>query len=360
MTTNACLSAAAGRTARVLIVDDSALVRKTLTEILRRDPGIEVVGVAADPFEAREKVKALAPDVLTLDVEMPKMDGLTFLRNLMRLHPLPVVMVSSLTERGAETTLAALELGAVDFVAKPKLGVADGLADMADELCEKVKGAARARVGGPRQLVRPAASAPIGVMRPGLFRTTDRVLAIGASTGGTEALATMLAALPADAPGTVIAQHIPETFSGRFAQRLDSISPLAVREARDGDPVLLGHAYVAPGNHHLELFRNGARYHCRVTQAPPVNRHRPSVDVMFRSVAAEAGPNAVGVILTGMGADGAEGLLEIKRAGGPTVAQDQATSVVWGMPGEAVKRGAADAVLPLDSIADHVARLLRA
>lgn len=344
---------------KVLIIDDSALVRKTLTHILSRDPQLEVVGTACDPLEAREKIKALSPDVLTLDVEMPKMDGLTFLRNLMRLHPLPVVMVSSLTEKGAETTLTALELGAVDVVTKPKIGVADGLEEMATALCEKVKGAARARVGIIRAPVERRTVAAMGASRPGMFRTTDRVVAIGSSTGGTEALALLLAALPPDTPGIVIAQHIPETFSGRFANRLDSISPLVVREARDGDPILLGHAFVAPGNHHLQVYRNGAKYHCRVLQTEPVNRHRPSVDVLFRSVAAEAGPNAVGVILTGMGADGADGLLEMKRAGAPTIAQDQATSVVWGMPGEAVKRGAADEVLALDRISSHIVAALR-
>jgi two-component system chemotaxis response regulator CheB len=353
------------RPIRVLIVDDSALVRKVLSEIIRRDPRFEVIGSAGDPFEAREKIKALNPDVLTLDVEMPKMDGITFLGNLMRLRPMPVVMVSSLTAAGAETTLQALEIGAVDYVAKPALGVAEGLDEMADDLREKIAAAARARIGSRPRPVRTGATtakaAASGAAASGssMLRTTDRVVAIGASTGGTEAIADVLAVLPPDTPGVVITQHIPETFSGRFAQRLDGLSALAVREARDGDQVLLGHAYVAPGNHHLELRRSGAKYYCRVTEAPPVNRHRPSVDVLFRSVATEVGPNAVGVLLTGMGADGADGLLDIKRAGAPTIAQDQETSVVWGMPGEAVKRGAADSVLPLGEIAPQIMKLLR-
>jgi len=340
-----------GRRVRVLVVDDSALVRKLLSAVLSEDPEIEVVDTAADPYDARDKIKLHTPDVLTLDVEMPKMDGLTFLRNLMRLRPMPVVMVSSLTEDGAEITLAALEIGAVDFVPKPKLGVAEGLTALADELRSKVKAAASARVRyrDPQQRqAKPAAARPVEL------RTTDRVIAIGASTGGTEAVAEVLAKLPPDTPATLITQHIPDVFSSRFAKRLDQNSALSVTEARDGDAVLIGHAYVAPGGRHLRIVRSGAKYYCRVSDDAPVNRHRPSVDVLFESVAKEVGKSALGVILTGMGSDGAEGLLGMRQAGCSTVAQDRETSVVWGMPGEAVKRGAAEHVLPLDHVADRI------
>ncbi|MEY4577808.1 MAG: chemotaxis-specific methylesterase [Pseudomonadota bacterium] len=333
----------------VLIVDDSALVRKLLSAVLARDPQLRVVGTAADPYEAREKIKALSPNVITLDVEMPRMDGLTFLRNLMRLRPIPVVMVSSLTEKNADITIAALEAGAVDYVEKPKVGVAEGLTAMADELCAKVKIAARARV-------RPRAEPMKEVVakRPVPLQTTDRVITIGASTGGTEAIAEILAELAPTSPGVLITQHIPMHFSTRFAQRLDRLSALAVTEATDGAAVLLGHAYVAPGDHHLRLERSGAKYYCRVTQDPPINLHRPAVDALFNTAADEAGVNALGVILTGMGADGAEGLLKMKRAGARTIAQDRETSVVWGMPGEAVKRGAAQETLPLSAIAARI------
>jgi two-component system chemotaxis response regulator CheB len=332
---------------KVLVVDDSALMRQLLTALLSADPQIEVVGAAQDPYDAREKIKALCPDVLTLDIEMPRMDGLTFLDNLMRLRPMPVVMVSSLTERGADATLSALSLGAVDWVAKPKLDVAAGISEVGQEIVSKVKAAAQARVTArppavPRSPARPRAPRPLV--------TTDRIIAIGASTGGTEAIGTMLSNFPPDAPGTVVVQHIPEVFSARFAARLDGELAISVREARDGDQVLIGHAYIAPGNHHLRIERNGARYICRVSQDPPINRHRPAVDALFRSVADQAGANAVGVLLTGMGADGAEGMLEMHKVGSPTIAQDQETSVVWGMPREAIKRGAATEVLPLDAI----------
>jgi two-component system, chemotaxis family, protein-glutamate methylesterase/glutaminase len=339
---------------RVLVVDDSALMRRLLTEILATDPAIEVVGTAGDPFVARDKIKALAPDVLTLDIEMPRMDGLTFLGNLMRLRPMPVVMISSLTEKGAEVTLQALELGAVDVVAKPQLDLSRGMVEQAAEIIVKVKAAAQAR---PRARVAPVAQLAKG-SASGL-RTTDRVIAIGASTGGTEAVAQVLAALPADAPGVVIAQHIPPEFSRRFAERLDRTTPLTVCEARDGDPILVGHAYVAPGQRHLRVERSGARYLCRVGDDEPVNRHRPSVDVLFESVAHSVGANAIGVLLTGMGADGAAHLGTLRRRGAPTIAQDRETSVVWGMPGEAVKRGAADEVLPIERIADRLIALAR-
>ena len=347
------------RPVKVLVIDDSALMRKLLSALLERDDEIEVVGTAHDPFDAREKIKLLNPDVLTLDIEMPKMDGLTFLGNLMRLRPMPVVMVSSLTERGADATLAALQMGAVDFVSKPRIDVVEGLEEMADLLIEKVKAAATAR---------PVARGVETDSRPGRAQvvrtivelgTTDRLIAIGSSTGGTEAVADILAAFPPDAPGVVIAQHIPEVFSQRWAARMDDESSIAVAEAADGDPILIGHAYVAPGGRHLRVERSGAKYFCKLGHDAPVNRHRPSVDVLFRSVAAEVGRNAVGVILTGMGGDGAEGLLEMARAGSPTIAQDRATSVVWGMPGEAVKRGGVGEVLPLEQIAARVLALAR-
>lgn len=350
---------------RVLVVDDSALVRQMLTEILNGDAGIEVVDTAADPYVAREKIKKLNPDVLTLDVEMPRMDGVTFLSNLMRLRPMPVVMISSLTERGAAVTLQALELGAVDFVPKPKVDVAHGLQEYARQIREKVKMAAGARVGQrsgrpptPVAVV-PKLSADAVLGRgpaPAKFRTTEQLIAIGASTGGTEAIKEVLIRMPADSPATVITQHIPEAFSGPFARRMNDASALSVCEAQDGQQIIPGHAYIAPGNRHLLVVRDGARYVCRLHDGPPVNRHRPSVDVMFRSVAQSAGANAVGVILTGMGGDGAEGLLEMREAGAQTFAQDEATSVVWGMPGEAVKRGAASTVVPLERVADSLLR----
>jgi len=335
---------------RVLIVDDSALVRQLLTEILESDPGIEVVGTAADPYIARDKIKQLNPDVLTLDVEMPRMDGLSFLQNLMRLRPMPVVMVSSLTEKGADVTMAALELGAIDFVTKPKLEVERGLRDYGMELIEKVKTASKARVACARRHDLPKKVDTI----TGTYRTTDRLIAIGASTGGTEAIRAVLQQFPPNAPAVVIAQHIPGGFSRAFAQRLDRESPLTVFEASDGQPITPGHAYVAPGGFHLRVERSGARWFCRVGQDEPVNRHRPSVEVLFNSVATAAGKNAVAAILTGMGDDGARGMLALRDAGAYTLAQDESTSVVWGMPGSAVKLGAALDVLPLEQIAGRL------
>jgi len=351
---------------RVLIVDDSALVRRLLTEIFSADRDFEVVGSASDPYMAREKIKKLNPDVITLDVEMPRMDGITFLENLMRLRPTPVVMVSSLTQKGAEVTLRALELGAVDFVAKPKLDVAGGLAEYGEEIIAKVKVAAGARVTAVRTVAHALTPAPkfsadaVLPQNSGkkMLRTTDRIVAIGASTGGTEALRELLAVLPPDAPGIVISQHIPAAFSGPFAQRLDQASAMSVCEAQDGQYILPGHAYVAPGDRHLIVERDGARYRCRLSDGPPVNRHRPSVDVMFRSVAQNVGPNAVGVILTGMGDDGARGLKEMQEAGAQTLAQDEASSVVWGMPGSAVKLGAADHVVGLRMIPTRLLELV--
>lgn len=354
-------------TIKVLIVDDSALVRKLLTEMLSKDRQIEVVGTAADPYAAREKIKALNPDVITLDVEMPRMDGVTFLENLMRLRPMPVVMVSSLTQKGADVTLRALELGAIDFVAKPKVDVSGSLVSYADELITKVKMAASARVNA--RLPVPRSGIPAGlerrggspaVPRPGagrMLRTTDRIVAIGASTGGTEAIREVLSALPADAPAIVVSQHIPAAFSKSFAERMNQCSQMAVCEAQDGQYILPGHAYIAPGDRHLLVMRDGTRYVCRLSDAPPVNRHRPSVDVMFRSVAQNVGPNAAGVLLTGMGDDGARGLKEMLEAGAYTVVQDEASSVVWGMPGAAFKLGAAQEVLPLQRIPAEILKL---
>lgn len=340
-----------GRRIRVLIIDDSALVRSLLTRILDQDSELEVVGAAADAFVARDKIKALRPDVLTLDVQMPRMDGLQFLRNLMRLRPMPVVMCSSLTERGADVTLAALELGAVDFIAKPRIDVAHQLETYAAELIEKVRTAARARV-------RPSAAAPAlagdlsSVPAPLLSSAaSDQVVAIGASTGGTEAVRQVLARLPADSPAVLIAQHIPRAFSAQFAARMDACSAVSVREAEDGALIRPGCAYVAPGDRHLLVERDGAHYRCRLHDGPPVNRHRPSVDLLFGSMAEQLGPAGVGVILTGMGADGARGLKQLHGRGGRTIAQDEATSVVWGMPGAAVALGAVDRVLPIEQVA---------
>lgn len=343
---------------KVLIVDDSALVRQLLTEILSKDPEIEVVGAAPDPLIARDKIKQLKPDVLTLDVEMPKMDGLQFLSNLMRLHPLPVVMVSSLTEAGAAVTLQALELGAIDFVTKPRLDVAKGLSAYGPILCEKVKMAARARIIAtpPRPVERAIVPLPAG---PITFRTTDKLIAIGASAGGTEALRVVLERMPADAPATVITQHIPAEFSRPFAERLNKHSAMVVMQAEEGAPILAGHAYVAPGGKHLEVVRDGARWRCRVTDTEPVNRHKPSVGVMFNSVLKAAGSNAVAALLTGMGDDGSRELLALRQAGIHTLVQDEATSVVWGMPGTAFRLGAAEEMLPLERIAARLLELAR-
>jgi two-component system chemotaxis response regulator CheB len=307
---------------KVLVIDDSALVRQILVEILKSARDIEVVGTASDPFVARERIKETNPDVLTLDVEMPRMDGLTFLANLMRLRPMPVVMVSSLTERGAETTLKALELGAVDFVSKPKVDVAGTLADFSEEILDKIRVAAGARVrarSGTVSAVPPKHTAdailPAAADSKRLLRTTDRIVAVGASTGGTEAIREFLMGLPADSPAVVIAQHIPAAFSAPFTRRMDTLCQLSVCEPHDGQQIMPGHVYIAPGGKHLLVERDGARYLCRLNEGPPVNRHCPSVDVLFRSVAQKVGPNAVGVILTGMGDDGARGLKEMRDAG---------------------------------------------
>jgi two-component system chemotaxis response regulator CheB len=364
------------RKIKVLIVDDSALVRQLLTEILGADPAIEIVGTAQDAYMAREKIKRFNPDVLTLDVEMPKMDGIQFLRNLMRLRPMPVVMCSSLTDRGADVTLDALALGAVDFVTKPKVDLAYKLEDYAQEIVAKVKSAARARVRaltvdsteGATAAPPPAATMKVveklsadavlpRTAQPRHFRTTDQIIAIGASTGGTEAIREVLVRMPPDAPGIVITQHIPKAFSGAFAARMNTVSPLTVCEARDGQQILPGHVFIAPGDQHLLLVRDGAQYRCRLNDGPPVQRHKPSVDVLFRSVAQNAGPNAIGVMLTGMGRDGAEGMKEMRDAGAACIAQDEASSVVWGMPGAAYEVGAVESLHPLAAIAAKIMQL---
>lgn len=356
---------------RVLIVDDSALIRQLLTEILSSDPEIEVVGTAIDPHIARQKIKELNPDVLTLDVEMPKMDGISFLRQLIRLRPMPVVMLSSLTEKGAETTLEALSLGAVDFVAKPKTDLSTTLQDYAEEIITKVKEASKVKVIA-RDIKRPVKkdtlpsepyhvkqtidekySATVVLKRPDFvksLRISDKIIAIGASTGGTEAIRDILVNMKPNSPAILITQHIPPVFSTAFAKRMDSCCPMSVIEATDGCQVLPGHVYIAPGHRHLLLASDGVRFICRLNDGHPVNRHKPSVDVLFRSVAQNAGKNSIGVILTGMGADGARGLNEMREAGAITIAQDEKSSVVWGMPGEAVKCGAAQKIVALSKI----------
>jgi two-component system, chemotaxis family, protein-glutamate methylesterase/glutaminase len=362
---------------KVLIIDDSALVRQLLSEILGADPAIEVVGTAQDAYMAREKIKRLNPHVLTLDVEMPKMDGIQFLRNLMRLRPMPVVMCSSLTERGADVTLDALALGAVDFVTKPKVDVAYRLEDYADEITAKVKAAARARVrslsADAARAAMPAAAPPAtstvaeklsadAVLprraQPRQARTTDLIVAIGASTGGTEAIREVLVRMPPDSPGIVVTQHIPKAFSGAFAARMNTVTPLTVCEAVHGQQIVPGHVYIAPGDRHLLVVRDGAQYCCLLNDGPPVQRHKPSVDVLFRSVAQNAGPNAIAVMLTGMGRDGAEGMREMRDAGAACVAQDEATSVVWGMPGAAQEAGAVESLHPLSSIAARIMQIV--
>ncbi|MGN2242702.1 chemotaxis response regulator protein-glutamate methylesterase [Frateuria sp. GZRR33] len=350
---------------RVLVVDDSALVRKLLSTMLASDPQIEVVGTAADPLIARDKIKQLNPDVLTLDVEMPRMDGLTFLENLMRLRPMPVVMVSSLTEQGADVTLRALELGAVDFFTKPSSDLANVFAASAQDICAKVKTAARAKPRA-RTAVRKldvaprlSADAVLPLSQSAGTRGGSPIIAIGASTGGTEAIRAVLEAMPPDAPPIVITQHIPAAFSGPFATRMDNCSAMRVCEARDGQPIQQGHAYIAPGAQHLLVMWDGAKYVCRLHDGPPVNRHKPSVDVLFRSMAASVGKAAVAALLTGMGDDGARGLLELSQTGASTLVQDEDSSVVWGMPGAAWKLGAAREALPLDQIAARLLKLAR-
>ncbi len=339
---------------RVLVVDDSAVVRQVLTKELSKAQGIEVVGTAVDPYAARDKIISLNPDVLTLDLEMPRMDGLTFLQKLMKYHPLPVIVVSSLTPKGSETALRALELGAIEVVSKP--GSAYTVADISEMLVDKIRAASMARYSIGRTTSR-SASDPVRTPPPKLMRTTHRILAIGASTGGTKAIEDVLVNLPTNTPGTVIVQHMPEHFTATFAERLNSLCPMEVREAVDNDLVIPGVALIAPGNYHMVLMRSGARYSVAIKTGPQIHHQRPSVDVLFRSVAATAGPNAIGVILTGMGADGAKGMLAMRQAGASTLAQNEESCVVFGMPKEAIEIGAAEKILPLNQMPRRIIEL---
>ncbi len=338
-----------GSPVRVLIVDDSALMRQLISTMLSSDPEIEVVGTAPDPHVAREKIKSLNPDVVTLDVEMPRMDGLTFLRKIMSLRPMPVVMISTLTQAGAEVTLEALEIGAVDFIAKPVTDVASAMGELAADMQGKVKAAARssARVRRPHQSM-------VRQPRPLLNRSTGKIVCIGASTGGVEALKEILMRLPADCPPILVTQHMPATFTPAFARRLDHECPMAVSEAIHSQRIEAGHAYIAPGGYHLELVRSGSNFACSVHDGPAVSGHRPSADVLFRSAARIAGSISIGVILTGMGKDGADGLLDLRQAGATTLGQDEASSLIYGMPRVAFERGAVIRQLPLTEIADAI------
>lgn len=339
------------RSIKVLVVDDSALIRRLMTEIINAQPDMDVVAAVADPYAAREAIKAHAPDVLTLDVEMPRMDGLDFLEKLMRLHPMPVVMVSTLTERGSEIAMRALELGAVDFVAKPKLDVARGMGEAAEAITDRIRAAARARVRRPAaDASRARVPATLGNRR----LSTEKLIIVGASTGGTEALRDFLVQLPPDSPGVLITQHMPAGFTAAFARRLDGLCRITVKEAEDGERVLPGHAYIAPGAQHLLVRRSGANYVTALSDAPPVNRHKPSVEVLFHSAAQAVGPNALGIMMTGMGKDGAQAMLEMRQAGAHNIAQDETSCVVYGMPREAVALGAVHEVVPLGEIAARV------
>jgi two-component system chemotaxis response regulator CheB len=339
----------------VLCVDDSALIRDLLSEIIGSQPDMEVVAVASDPIQARDLIKKHNPDVLTLDVEMPRMDGLDFLERLMRLRPMPVLMISSLTQAGSEITLRALELGALDFVAKPSLGIRRGMQEYTEEIAEKIRAASRSR---PRQAVRRKDAPATRLKAPML--SSEKLLIIGASTGGTEAIRRVLEPLPPSSPAILITQHMPGGFTRSFADRLDRLSQVSVKEAEDGERVLPGHAYLAPGDQHLKLSRSGANYVARLDDGPPVNRHRPSVDVLFHSAATHAGRNAIGLLLTGMGRDGAAGLLEMRNAGAPTIAQDEASCVVFGMPREAIAIGGASEIISLEDIAPRLIELAAA
>ena len=346
---------------RVLVVDDSALVRSLLAEIINRQPDMQCVGAAPDPFVAREMIRNLNPDVLTLDVEMPRMDGIDFLSRLMRLRPMPVVMVSTLTEHGAEVTMRALELGAIDFVAKPKIGVADGLRLLAEDITEKVRIAAKARIRKPpanEAGTRATAQPPVAPAAVGRL-STEKIIFIGASTGGTEATKEVLLGLPHDAPAVMITQHMPPGFTLSYSTRLNGLCRIAVKEASDGERVLPGHAYIAPGGFHLSVDRCGANYVARVSDSDPVNRHKPSVEVLFESAARVVGRNALGVMLTGMGGDGAQGMKHMRDAGSWNLVQDEASCVVFGMPREAIAAGAANEVLPLCEIAPKLLERLR-
>ena len=362
------------RKVRVLVIDDSAVVRQTLTKILQSDAEIEVIGSAQDPFVAAQRLKTMVPDVITLDVEMPRMDGITFLRKIMTQHPIPVVMCSTLTGKGTDTAMKALEYGAVDIITKPTMGTKTFLEESRIRICDAVKAAAlsklkklstgkksaRDRERGGSKKVAPKLTADAVLAAPGsraMTQTTEKVVAVGASTGGTEALRVFLEALPADSPGIVVVQHMPENFTSAFANRLNSLCKITVKEASNNDSVVRGRALIAPGNKHVLLKRSGARYLVEVRDGPLVSRHRPSVDVLFRSAARYAGKNVVGVIMTGMGDDGARGMLEMKHAGATNIAQDEKSCVVFGMPKEAIKHGGVDIIKPLNGIAAEVIRL---
>ncbi|QID18272.1 chemotaxis response regulator protein-glutamate methylesterase [Nitrogeniibacter mangrovi] len=342
-------------TIKVLICDDSALIRAMLKAVVDSQPDMTVVGLAPDPLVARDMIKATNPDVMTLDIEMPKMDGLDFLERVMRLRPMPVVMVSTLTALGSEATIRALELGAVDFVAKPRASNTAAFEASAKEICDKIRTACRARIGRSNPST-PASGDTLGALPPQVV--ASRLICLGASTGGTEAIRQVLTRLPAQCPPVLMVQHMPEMFTGSFAKRLDSLCALSVKEAEHGEPVLPGHAYLAPGHSHLLLAKRGGRYVCELSGAEPVNRHRPSVDVLFHSAARLAGRAAVGALLTGMGKDGAQGMLAMREAGSWTVAQDEASCVVYGMPREAARIGAAQEVAPLDEIASRLVNAL--
>jgi two-component system, chemotaxis family, protein-glutamate methylesterase/glutaminase len=344
---------------KVLIVDDSAMVRNALFEILSSDPEIEVIGTAADPYLAAHKMRVEAPDVITLDVEMPRMDGITFLHKIMSQHPIPVVICSSLAAERSETALKALEYGAIDIIQKPAVGTKEFLMESRIRICDSVKAAAMSKVKkrtGMRE-VSPKLTADAVLSKPNsraMIKTTEKVVAVGASTGGTEALRVLFEALPVDCPGIVVVQHMPENFTKAFAKRLDSLCQVSIKEAVNNDSVLRGQVLIAPGNHHMLLKRSGARYYVEIKEGPLVSRHRPSVDVLFRSAARYAGKNTIGIIMTGMGDDGAKGMKEMKEAGAYTIAQDEVTSVVFGMPNEAIKLGAVDKILPLNLIAPEI------
>ena len=343
----------------VLVVDDSAIVRKVLSEELSRERGIEVVGTAPDPYVARDKIVRLKPDVITLDIEMPRMDGLTFLKKLMKYHPLPVIIVSSLTKKGGKLAMEALSLGALEVISKPSASYSVG--DMGVQLADKIRAVANVNMKAkietqPQQEPPPERAGSAKA----LAATTNKILAIGASTGGTEAIKAVLLGMPPNAPGIIVVQHMPAKFTTSFAERLDSLCAIRVKEAQDGDSVVNGQALIAPGNYHMLLRRSGARYYVQVKNGPMVHHQRPSVDVLFKSVADYGGSNAVGVILTGMGADGADGLLQMRRAGARTIAQDERTCVVFGMPKEAIKREAAEKVVGLPDVCGAALRMIEA
>ena len=346
---------------KVLVVDDSAVVRQTLTHIINSDPGLEVIAHANDPYIAVKKIQKEVPDVITLDIEMPRMDGLTFLKKIMTQHPMPVIIISSLTEQGSLTAIKALEYGAVELITKPQLHTKEFLEESKIRINTAIKGAARAsirrRTPNSFQEIQPKYTADAVInkhINKAMVETTEKIYAIGASTGGTEAIRVFLESMPVDCPGIIIVQHMPEMFTKSFANRLNQLCDITVKEAQNNDSVIRGTALIAPGNKHMALKRSGARYYVEVVDGPLVNRHRPSVDVLFRSVASYAGKNALGVIMTGMGDDGARGLLEMREAGALTVAQDERSCVVFGMPKEAIKMGAAETILPLDDIADYL------